>query len=131
MTVEEDESRSRVALGVFKERVYQLERERAEINRELGAIDVMKLARRASNLLYSAKSLMDGNVTVLFAHQPVKTSEELYKYLEYAEGHVMMALSQEYEFEAIKQRLYMATTLAEYVLEGVQEALSVLEAQMD
>jgi hypothetical protein len=131
VTVEEDESRSRVALGVFKERVYQLERERAEINRELGAIDVMKLARRASNLLHSAKSLMDGNVTVLFANQPVKTSEDLYKYLEYAEGHVMKALSQEYEFEAIKQRLYMATTLAEYVLEGVQNALTVLESQME
>jgi hypothetical protein len=130
LTEAEDESRSRVALGMFKERMYQLERERVEINEALGAIDIMEIARRTRQLLRAAKGLMDGNVTVLFANQPASVSEELYKYLEYAEGHVIKALSEEHAFDIIKQRLYMATTLAHYVIEGIQEAVNTLESRL-
>jgi hypothetical protein len=128
--VEEEDSKSRVAIGIFKERMFQLEQERSSINTALGAIDIMGLARRTRQLLRNAKSLMDGNVTVLFAQQPPRMAEELYKYLEYAEGHVMKALSDEYEFEIIKRRLYMATTLARYVIEGVTEAVSSIEDKL-
>ncbi|HCG00897.1 MAG TPA: hypothetical protein DEV93_10190 [Chloroflexi bacterium] len=129
MTEAEEESKSRVAIGIFKERMFQLEQERSSINGDLGAIDIMGLARRTRQLLRNAKNLMDGNVTVLFAAQPARMAEELYKYLEYAEGHVMKALSEEYEFEAIKRRLYMSTTLARYVIEGVQQAVQDIEAR--
>jgi hypothetical protein len=123
--------RSRVALGTFKERIYQLEQERASINRELGSIDLMALARRTRQLLRATKGLMDGNVTVLFAHQPPRVSEELYKYLEFAEGHVMRALGEEYDFEIIKKRLFMATALGEYVIEGVELAVREVENNID
>lgn len=126
-----DTSQPRVALGVFKERMYQLEQERADITRALGSIDIMALARRTRQLLRSAKGLMDGNVTVLFATQPARVSEELYKYLEYAEGHVTKALAEEYDFEVIKRRLYMATALAEYVIEGVQQAVNDVETHLE
>jgi hypothetical protein len=126
-----EQQRSRVALGTFKERMYQLEKERSAINRELGSLDLMAVARRTRQLLRATKGLMDGNVTVLFANKPDSVSEELYKYLEYAEGHVTQALSQEYEFDVIKKRLFMATALGEYVIAGVDLAVREIEERID
>jgi hypothetical protein len=125
------QQRSRVALTAFRERMYELETERTQITRELGGIDIMHLARRTGNLLTSIKRLLDGNVTVLFAKDAEKVSEELYRYLDYAEGHVRQALSDEFEFDIIKKRLYMATTLGEYVIEGVDAAVRGMEHQLE
>jgi hypothetical protein len=65
-------------------------------------------------------------VAVLFAHEPDRVPEELYTYLSYAEGHIKTALSAEYEFDAIEKRLYMATALAQYVIEAVARAIDRL-----
>jgi hypothetical protein len=124
------QQRSRVALTAFRERMYELETERTQITRELGGIDIMQLARRTGSLLQSIKRLLDGNVTVLFAHEATRIGEELYRYLDYAEGHVRAALAEEYEFDSIKKRLYMATTLGEYVIEGVDAAVRGMERQL-
>ncbi len=114
----------------FKRRMSDLQDELTDINRTLGAVDLLGLAHRARELLRQTRGLLDGNVNVLFSHQPPRIAENLYNHVEWAEGHLVKALSEEYEFEAIKQRLYMVTFLSGYVIRGVQEAVSHLEHQM-
>src|SRR5450759_5592176 len=84
------------------------------INRELGNVNLLSIARRTATLLRHTKSLIDGNVTVLFADFQARVPEDLYRHVEYAETHIRKALSEEYEFEAIKQRLFMATACLLY-----------------
>jgi hypothetical protein len=93
-------------------------------------VNLLALARRTQDLLRSSKSLIDGNITVLFADAPARVPEDLYKHIEYAEAHLRAALSVEYEFEVIKQRLFMATALCEYVIEEVSSALTALEIRL-
>jgi hypothetical protein len=114
------------ALQQFQERMEQLKQELWSINRELGRPDLLMLARRTRELLRRTKGLLDGNVPILFANQPDGVPEELYKHIEYAQGHITKALAEEYDFETIEKRLYMATSLAEYVIDGVGEAVKSL-----
>ncbi|HEX6508735.1 MAG TPA: hypothetical protein VF221_13990 [Chloroflexota bacterium] len=107
-----------------------LEADLRSINRELGNVNLLGLAQRTSELLRHSKGLLDGNVTVLFADKPARVHEDLYRHIEYAEEHIRRALSEEYEFEAIKQRLFMATALSEYVINGVSAALTDLETSL-
>jgi hypothetical protein len=126
-----DTSHERVATDQFRRRMETLSADMAAINRELGNVNLLSIARRTSTLLRHTKSLIDGNVTVLFADFPDRVPEDLYRHIEYADNHIRKALSEEYEFEAIKQRLFMATAICEYVIEGVSEALSHLEGRLD
>jgi hypothetical protein len=114
------------ALQQFQERMEQLKQELWTINRELGRPDLLMLARRTRELLRRTKGLLDGNVPILFANQPDGVPEELYKHIEYAQGHITKALAEEYDFETIEKRLYMATSLADYVIDGVGEAVKSL-----
>ena len=121
----------RVATDQFRHRMEALNADMVAINRELGNVNLLSIARRTATLLRHTKSLIDGNVTVLFADFPDRVPEDLYRHVEYAETHIRKALSEEYEFEAIKQRLFMATAICEYVIEGVREALSHLEGSLE
>ena len=125
-----DSDHQRVATDQFRRRMESLTSDMEAINRELGNVNLLNIARRTSTLLRNSKSLIDGNVTVLFADTPDRVPEDLYKHIEYAELHIRKALSEEYEFEVIKQRLFMATAICEYVIEGVAEALTRLEARL-
>jgi hypothetical protein len=122
------QSDSNEALEQFKQRMEELRLELRAINRELGVPDLLLLAHRTRELLRRTRGLLDGNVTVLFAKKPPRVYENLYDHVHYAEGHVVKALAEEYEFEAIKERLFMATALAEYIINGVSEAIRDVEA---
>lgn len=126
-----DTDNERVATDQFRRRMESLTADMAAINRELGNVNLLSIARRTATLLRHTKSLIDGNVTVLFSDFPERVPEDLYRHIEYAETHIRKALSEEYEFEAIKQRLFMATAICEYVIEGVSDALSQLEGRLD
>ena len=126
-----DTDHQRVATDQFRRRMESLTSDMEAINRELGNVNLLNIARRTSTLLRHSKALIDGNVTVLFADTPDRVPEDLYKHIEYAEMHIRKALSEEYEFEVIKQRLFMATAICEYVIEGVADALTRLEARLD
>lgn len=125
-----DSDHERVATDQFRRRMDSLTTDLEAINRELGNVNLLTIARRTSTLLRHTKALIDGNVTVLFADTPDRVPEDLYKHIEYAETHIRKALSEEYEFEVIKQRLFMATAICEYVIDGVGEALTRLEARL-
>jgi hypothetical protein len=119
----------RVATDQFRHRMESLTADLGAINQELGNVNLLSIAGRTATLLRHTKSLIDGNVTVLFADFPERVPEDLYRHIEYADSHIRKALSEEYEFEAIKQRLFMATAICEYVIEGVSEALEHLEGR--
>ncbi len=120
----------RVATDRFRVRLEALTNDMRAINRELGNVNLLSIARRTQDLLRGSKALLDGNIMVLFADAPDRVPEDLYRHIEYAEVHLRKALSEEYEFEAIKQRLFMATAICEYVIEQVGSALITLEATM-
>jgi ribosomal protein L10 len=116
-------------MEAYKERMQELRLEARSINLELGRPDLFALAQRAQELVRRSKGLLDGNTTILFEGQPDRVAENLYEHVDYARGHIRKALAEEHEFEAIKRHLYMATSLAEYVIDGVEEAVSRIEAQ--
>jgi hypothetical protein len=97
-----------------------------EINRELGQVDLLRIAFRIREALRRTRSLLDGNVAILFEGQPASVPEDLYNHISYAEGHIRTALAEEYDFDVIKKHLRMATALAEYAVEGVAAAVDNL-----
>ena len=117
------------AFQQFRQRMHHLQIELGEIKSELGRPDFLGLADRTRDLLRMTRGLLDGNVNILFANEPARVPENLYKHIEYAQGHLDKALGEEYEFDAIVKRLYMATTLSEYVIRSVQEALNTMDRQ--
>jgi hypothetical protein len=123
----DSESTAQEALQQFRQRMTLLEDELREINMELGSQNLLALVTKTKELLRRTKGLLDGNIPILFAGQPPSVPEELYRHLEYAQAHITKALAEEYEFDTIKKRLYMATALAEFVIGGVAEAIKNLE----
>jgi hypothetical protein len=111
------------SISAFRQRMADLEKELHSINRVLGSQDLLTIGWRTRELLRRTKGLLDGNINVLFHGQPARIYEDLYRHIEWAEGHLNKAFSEEYEFEAIKRRLYMATSLSEYVIRGVGQAV--------
>ena len=117
---------AQAALQQYRDRILTLHEELNDINRSLSRQDLLALARRTRELLRRTKGLLDGNIPILFHDQPDRVPEELYKHIDYAQGHITRALSEEYEFAVIEKRLYMATALADYVINGVTEAIDRL-----
>ena len=114
------------ALAQFKHRMGQIVDDLHDINRELGQVDLLRIAFRIREALRKTKSLLDGNVAILFEGQPSSVPEDLYSHISYAEGHIRKALSDEYDFDVIKKHLRMATALAEYAVQGVAAAVDEL-----
>jgi len=118
------------SLQHFKSRMGELVEERGAINKELGQIDLLILARRTRDLTVSTRMLLENNVNVLYAEQPPRVTDTLFAHLDYADAHVAKALSHEYLFEVIKQRLYMATALADFVIRSMDDAMTAVEAKV-
>jgi hypothetical protein len=114
------------SISQFKERMTVLAEELHSINRVLGSQDLLTIEWRTRELLRRAKGLLDGNINILFHGQPARIYEDLYRHIEWAEGHLNKAFSEEYEFESIRRRLYMATSLTDYVIKGVATAVQRL-----
>ncbi|GAC1512385.1 MAG: hypothetical protein NVS2B16_15230 [Chloroflexota bacterium] len=117
------------SLAAYERRMHSLRDELHSINKELGQVDLLALAHRTEDLLLQTKGLLDGNVTILFHNQPDRSHEDLYKQLEYARGHIEKALGEEFQFDVIKQRLYMANSLCEYVIQGIARAIERLKRE--
>ena len=117
------------SISQFEHRMDYLRGELQAIDKELRQVDLLELARRTRELLRGTKGLLEGNVTALFHNQPARVPEDLYKHIEFAEGHVHKALAEEYDFQAIKHRLSMATSLCDYVIHSVAQAIERLKRE--
>lgn len=110
------------AMVQFRIRMQQLDGELRSVDAGLARQNFLTLADTVREVLRKTRTLLDSNLNVLFGHQPPRVAENLHKHLEYAQSHLDKALGEEYEFEIIFKRLHMATTLVEYVIQGVDRA---------
>ena len=117
------------AMVQFRHRLDELQKELQSINHELGRPDFLALADQTREVLRRTRSLLDANINILFAHQPERVPENLHKHIDYAQAHLDRALGEEYDFEAIVKRLYMAATLTRYVIQGIEKAVEELSLQ--
>ncbi|HEX8919180.1 MAG TPA: hypothetical protein VF898_11810 [Chloroflexota bacterium] len=114
------------ALLQFQSRMMEIREQLSTVNRGLGSQDLLILAAQTRELIRRTRGLLDGNIQILFHDQPDRVPEELYRHLEFATGHLNKALGDEYEFDIIKKRLYMANSLASYVIRAIEEAIARL-----
>ena len=121
----------REALESFKSRMQRIRDEVRAIDRELARRDILSLAHRSREAIRLTRALLDKNVEILFAGHPVQFHKDLYNQLDFADGHLSKALSEEYEFQAMEQRIYLATRLAEDVLGYVSGAVGEMEARLE
>lgn len=117
------------SIAAFERRMQTLTQELHLINKELGQVDLLALAHRTEDLVRQTKGLLDANVNILFHNEPERVPEDLHRQLEYARGHIEKALGEEYHFDVIKQRLYMANSLCEYVIHGISAAIERLKRE--
>ena len=115
------------AMQQFQNRMSEIRDQLAKVNRGLGSQDLLLDAAQTRELIRRTRGLLDGNIQILFHDQPNRVPEELYRHLEFATGHLNKALGDEYEFEVIKKRLYMANSLAEYVIKAIESAIARLQ----
>lgn len=118
------------ALEGFKLRMTQLGSEAEDISAELARKDLLLLAGRARELVRQTRRLLEKNIAVLFIEEPPEVQQDLFAHLEYAEDHLQKALSVEFEFESIDRRIYMATRLINYVINGVGISVKHLEERL-
>jgi hypothetical protein len=121
----------RTALEEFRGRLQHLDREAHDIHLELRRKDLLALAHRTQELVRLTRGLLEGNISLLFGNEPPRVSQNLKQHVDFAEGHVRKALGEDYDFEVIQQRLYMATALAQYVVQEVARAADEFEQHMD
>lgn len=121
----------RSALDQFKLRVADISAEVEKIDCELARRDILALSHRTRRSIRATRNLLDRNLDILFAGQQDEIQGDLYSELEYAEGHIVAALSTEVEFQAMEQRLYLAARLAEDVLAHILLAVSAMQDRMD
>jgi hypothetical protein len=121
----------RVAVEEFRERLLHLDEESNAIHQELRTKDLLALAHRTQELVRLTRGLLEGNMAILFGNQPPRVSQNLKQHVDYADGHVRKALGDDYDFEVIQQRLYMATALAQYVVQEVARAVDEFEGRLN
>jgi hypothetical protein len=124
-------SPERQALESFKTRMKRIEDEVRAIDQSLARRDILLLAHRTRDAVRETRVILDKNVEILFAGKPPQFHQDLYDQLDYAEGHVAKALSDEVDFQQMERRLYLATRLADDVLSYVAGAVGEMEAQLD
>jgi cell division protein FtsI/penicillin-binding protein 2 len=124
-------SAERQALESFKMRMKRIEDEVQSIDQSLARRDILSLAHRTRDAIRETRKILDKNVEILFAGRPPQFHQDLYDQLEYAEAHVVKALSDEVDFQQMERRLYLATRLADDVLGYVSGAVGEMENRLD
>src|SRR5436305_15176780 len=104
-----DEGQSeRDAITQFRERLRGLDEESVSVHEELRRRDLLALGHRTQELVRVTRTILEGNISILFGNEPAQVAQDLKQHVEFAENHVRLALGQEHDFEVIQQRLYMA-----------------------
>lgn len=110
----------------FVQRLDELRSDLTDIRTELASKNIISLADRCRRMLRETRFLLDGNLNALFASESPEMRTNLHSFLEYADQQVATALSQDYDFEIINQRLYLASLLATHVQELMAGAIDDL-----
>jgi hypothetical protein len=127
----EEGTDERAALEEFRSRLQRLDGEASEIHFELRRKDLLALGHRTQDLVRLTRGLLEGNLALLFGNEPPRISQNLKQHVDFADAHVRKALGEDYDFEVIQQRLYMATALAQYVVQEVTRAVDEFERRLE
>ena len=127
----DDRQVERTAVDEFRVRLEHLDEEASAIYHELRAKDLLALTHRTQEMIRLARGMLEGNIAILFGNEPPRISQNLKQHVDYADGHVRRALGEEYDFEVIQQRLFMATALTQYVVREVSRAVDALEKRLE
>lgn len=121
----------RNAVDEFRGRLRHLDEEASEIYQELRRKDLLALAHRTQEMVRLTRGILEGNMAILFGNEPPRVTQNLKQHVDFADGHVRRALGEDYDFEVIQQRLYMATALAQYVVREVTVAVDRFERSLE
>lgn len=91
--------------------------------------DVLVSARRVENALAETRSLLEGNMNVLFGDETTDVRQQLTTWLEHAREQVRRGLAEEHDVDAIRQRLTMAVALTDMVVQRMREKMEVLRSK--
>ncbi len=91
--------------------------------------DVLVSARRVENALAETRSLLEGNMNVLFGDETTDVRQQLTTWLEHAREQVRRGLAEEHDVDAIRQRLTMAVALTDMVVQRMREKMDVLRSK--
>jgi glucose-6-phosphate-specific signal transduction histidine kinase len=75
------------------------------------------------------RSLLDGNMTVLFGDESAEFRQHLTNWLDAAREQVRRALAEEHDVDTIRQRLTMAVALTDMVVQRMREKMELLRSR--
>lgn len=111
----------------FAQRLRDLDAEMSGLQLELSRKGLIPMAMRVRRIIRGTRVLLDANMAALFPDDTAETRDDLHQLLDAADRQVSLALGEDYEFESIQQRLYMATSQGEYVVKTMVAALNSLQ----
>ncbi|HZU12947.1 MAG TPA: hypothetical protein VFB58_08915 [Chloroflexota bacterium] len=112
----------------FAQRLQNLDADMTSLQLELSRKGLIPMAMKTRRLIRATRNLLDANIAVLFPDDTAEVREDMHQLLDSADRQVELALREDYEFESIQQRLYMATAQGEYVVKTMVTALNELQS---
>lgn len=123
------DTRESQATERFEQRLTVLRSDLSALGGDRLIRDVLVSARRVESALSETRSLLDGNMNVLFGDESVDTRQQLVAWLDHAREQVRQALAVEHDVDAIRQRLTMAVALADMVVQRMREKMEILRSK--
>lgn len=113
----------------FEQRITALRSDLSALGGDRLIRDVLVSARRAEAALAETRSLLEGNMNVLFGDENTDVRQQLTVWLEHAREQIRRALAEEHDVDAIRQRLTMAVALTDMVVQRMREKMEVLRSK--
>lgn len=108
----------------------------AALRTELGALggdrlirDVLVSAKRAEATLAETRTLLESNLTGLFGDESADARQQLTNWLDHAREQIRRALAEEHDVDTIRQRLTMAVSLTDMVVQRMREKIEELRSK--
>lgn len=113
----------------FEQRLNALRSDLSALGGDRLIRDVLLSARRVESAFFETRSLLDGNMNVLFGDESADVRQQLTDWLDHAREQIRRALAEEHDVDAIRQRLTMAVALTDMVVQRMREKMEVLRSK--
>jgi hypothetical protein len=113
----------------FEQRLTALRSDLSALGGDRLIRDVLLSARRVETSLAETRSLLEGNMTVLFGDETADTRHQLLSWLDHAREQIRRGLAEEHDVDTIRQRLTMAVALTDMVVQRMREKMEELRSK--
>jgi hypothetical protein len=113
----------------FEQRLNALRSDLSALGGDRLIRDVLVSARRVESAFFETRSLLEGNMNVLFGDESADVRQQLTNWLDHAREQIRRALAEEHDVDAIRQRLTMAVALTDMVVQRMREKMEVLRSK--